>query len=42
MLIPVHGVAWDDGQEGFPDILRLADGEPCELRQHLAARGGVA
>jgi ribonuclease J len=42
VLIPVHGVDWDNEPEGFANILRLADGEPCELQQHLAARGGVA
>lgn len=31
MLIPVHGVAWDNEQEGFPNVLRLADGEPYNL-----------
>jgi ribonuclease J len=41
-LIPVHGVAWDDGQEGFPNILRLADGEPCDLRRHVSAGGVVS
>ena len=42
VLIPVHGVAWDDEQEGFPHILRLADGEPVDLQQHLSAGGVVA
>lgn len=31
VLIPVHGVAWDDEPRGFPDIMRLADGEPATL-----------
>lgn len=26
-LVPVHGVAWDDGQAGFPNVRRLSDGE---------------
>jgi ribonuclease J len=42
VLIPVHGVAWDDEPEGFPHILRLADGEPCDLRRHISAGGVVA
>lgn len=41
LLIPVHGVAWDDERAGFSNILRLADGEPFNLHQHLSA-GGVA
>lgn len=31
VLIPVHGVSWDEETEGFPVILRLADGEPATL-----------
>jgi ribonuclease J len=42
VLIPVHGLAWDDEPEGFPNILRLADGEPVNLQQHLSAGGVVA
>lgn len=30
MMVPIHGVAWDDDTDGFPPIRRLADGE--ELR----------
>ncbi len=41
LLIPVHGVAWDDERAGFSNILRLADGEPVNLRQHLST-GAVA
>lgn len=36
VLIPVHGVAWDDERAGFSNILRLADGEPVNLHQHLS------
>lgn len=36
LLIPVHGVAWDDERAGFANILRLADGQPADLRQHLS------
>ncbi|MDR2208337.1 MAG: MBL fold metallo-hydrolase [Azoarcus sp.] len=31
MLIPVHGVAWDEESKGFPAIRRLKDGEPATL-----------
>jgi ribonuclease J len=30
-LVPVHGVAWDGNTDGFPCILRLADGETIAL-----------
>lgn len=30
-LVPIHGVSWDDDQEGFPPILRIRDGEPLAL-----------
>jgi ribonuclease J len=30
-LVPIHGVAWDDQQEGFPPIQRLRDGQPLIL-----------
>lgn len=41
VLIPVHGVAWDEEQAGFPTILRLADGEPVDLQHRLAASAVV-
>lgn len=37
LLIPIHGVAWDDDPTGFTNILRLADGQPANLHQHLCA-----
>lgn len=37
VLIPVHGVAWDDERDGFPNILRLVDGEPVNLQQYFSA-----
>jgi Predicted hydrolase of the metallo-beta-lactamase superfamily len=37
VLIPVHGVAWDDERAGFSNILRLADGQPVNLQQYLSA-----
>ena len=30
-MVPVHGLAWDDPQEGFPPMIRLADGERLAL-----------
>jgi ribonuclease J len=42
LLIPVHGVAWDEERVGFSNILRLADGKPVNLRQHLSARIAAA
>jgi len=30
-LVPIHGVKWDENQEGFPPITRLKDGEPLAL-----------
>lgn len=30
-LIPIHGLSWDDDQEGFPPIVRIRDGEPLAL-----------
>ena len=30
-LIPIHGLSWDDDQEGFPPIMRIRDGEPLAL-----------
>lgn len=30
-LVPIHGIAWDTGAEGFPRIRRLTDGEPMTL-----------
>ena len=27
LMVPVHGLAWDEAQEGFPKIQRLVDGE---------------
>ena len=31
VLVPIHGVDWDAGHVGFPDILRLTDGVPLSL-----------
>lgn len=31
LLVPVHGLAWDDGHGGFPNIRRLHDGERLEF-----------
>jgi ribonuclease J len=31
VLVPIHGVAWDDNTEVFPSIRRLSDGEPLAL-----------
>lgn len=31
MLVPIHGLAWDDHQEGFPPVVRLRDGQPLSL-----------
>lgn len=31
VMIPIHGVAWDSDQEGFPPIRRLTDGEPHQI-----------
>ncbi|HLO77402.1 MAG TPA: MBL fold metallo-hydrolase [Magnetospirillum sp.] len=31
VLIPVHGVAWDTEGAGFPQMTRLADGQPLAL-----------
>lgn len=30
-LVPIHGLSWDDDQEGFPPIVRIRDGEPLAL-----------
>jgi ribonuclease J len=30
-LVPIHGLAWDADQEGFPPIKRPTDGEPLEV-----------
>ena len=27
-LVPIHGVAWDTDQDGFENMVRLADGQP--------------
>lgn len=31
VMIPIHGVAWDNETNGFPQILRVKDGEPAAL-----------
>jgi ribonuclease J len=31
ILVPIHGVAWDENVAGFPPIRRLADGEAMEI-----------
>ena len=30
-MVPIHGVKWDEDQDGFPPITRLKDGEPLEI-----------
>jgi ribonuclease J len=30
-MVPIHGVKWDEDQDGFPPITRLRDGEPLCL-----------
>lgn len=30
-MVPIHGLAWDNGVVGFPPIRRLTDGEPMVL-----------
>ncbi|HEY8572722.1 MBL fold metallo-hydrolase [Phenylobacterium sp.] len=30
-LVPIHGIAWDEEQVGFPPVKRLRDGEPLLL-----------
>lgn len=30
-LVPIHGLAWDTHQEGFPPIVRLRDGAPLAI-----------
>lgn len=30
-LVPIHGLAWDEQQSGFPTIKRLKDGEPWAI-----------
>ena len=31
LMIPIHGIDWDAGHEGFPPIRRLVDGEAYHL-----------
>jgi ribonuclease J len=42
VLIPVHGLAWDNEPEGFPQILRLIDGVPVSFRAGLFADASAA
>jgi ribonuclease J len=30
-LVPIHGLAWDSKQDGFPPMKRLRDGEPLDI-----------